>query len=68
MQSIAEIISQELTNKQKQDEDNPKIIKPKNIIFGCTGTIGEIFPVEKIISKIPDLIKNINILKINLYG
>ena len=59
MQSIAEITSQELNNKQKQDEDIPKIIKPKNIIFGCTGTIGEIFPVEKIISKIPDLIKNI---------
>ena len=59
MQSIAEITSQELTNKQKQDEDTPKIIKPKNIIFGCTGTIGEIFPVDKIISKIPDLIKNI---------
>ena len=59
MQSIAEITSQELNNKQKQDEDTPKIIKPKNIIFGCTGTIGEIFPVEKIISKIPDLIKNI---------
>ena len=59
MQSIAEITSQQLTNKQKQDEDNPKIIKSKNIIFGCTGTIGETFPVEKIISKIPDLIKNI---------
>ena len=59
MQSIAEITSQELTNKQKQDEDTPKIIKAKNIIFGCTGTIGEIFPVEKIILKIPDLIKNI---------
>ncbi len=59
MQSIAETTSQLLTNKQKQDEDNPKIIKPKNLIFGCTGTIGEIFPVEKITSKIPDLIKNI---------
>ncbi len=59
MQSIAEIISQQLTSKQKQDEESPKIIKSKNIIFGCTGTIGEIFPVEKITAKIPDLIKNI---------
>jgi glutamate N-acetyltransferase/amino-acid N-acetyltransferase len=59
MQNIAEITSQQLTNKQKLDEDNPKIIKPKNIIFGCTGTIGETFPVEKITLKIPDLIKNI---------
>ncbi len=58
MQSIAEVVSLELTNKQKQDEDEPKIIKVKNILFGCTGTIGEIFPVEKIISKIQELVKN----------
>ena len=59
MQSIAELVSKQLTEKQKEDEDDPKIIKPKNIIFGCTGTIGEKFPEEKIKSKIPDLIKNI---------
>ena len=59
LQSIAEALSFELTNKQKQDENEPKIIKTKNILFGCTGTIGEIFPVKKIISKIPELIKNI---------
>ena len=59
MQNIAEVISEELTNKQKKDEEEPKIIKTKNILFGCTGTIGEIFPVKKIISKIPELIKNI---------
>tara|TARA_A100000164_G_scaffold128302_1_gene113773 strand:+ start:62 stop:1363 length:1302 start_codon:yes stop_codon:yes gene_type:complete len=59
MQNIAETLSQRLIDKQKQDEDSPKIIKPKNILFGCTGTIGEIFPLDKILSKIPDLIKNI---------
>lgn len=59
MQNIAEITSQELNKKQRQDEDEPKIIKSKNILFGCTGTIGETFPEQKIISKIPDLIKNI---------
>ncbi len=59
MQHIAEIISRLLTEKQKEDEDHPKIIKPKNIIFGCTGTIGEKFPEEKIKLKIPDLIKSI---------
>lgn len=59
MQNIAKITSQELTKKQRQDEDEPKIIKSKNILFGCTGTIGETFPEQKIISKIPDLIKNI---------
>ena len=59
MQTLAEIISKELTEKQKQDEDNPRKIQPKNIIFGCTGTIGEVFPEKKIILKIPDLIRNI---------
>jgi glutamate N-acetyltransferase / amino-acid N-acetyltransferase len=59
MQSIAEIISQKLCDQQKKDEDNPKIIKSKNVIFGCTGTIGEPFPVEKITLKIPDLIEKI---------
>ena len=59
MQHIAEIISRLLTEKQKEDEDYPKTIKSKNIIFGCTGTIGEKFPEEKIKLKIPDLIKGI---------
>ena len=59
LEKIAEAVSQKLNEKQKQDEDNPKKINPKEIIFGCTGTIGEVFPEEKIIIKIPDLIKNI---------
>ncbi len=59
MQSIAENISLQLSEKQKQDEDSPKKIKPKNILFGCTGTIGEVFPINEIILKIPELIKNI---------
>ncbi len=59
MQTIAETISEQLNEKQKQDEDNPKSIKFKNIMFGCTGTIGETFPLEKIKVQIPNLIKNI---------
>jgi len=59
MQSIADLVSKQLTEKQKEDEDEPKIVKSKNIIFGCTGTIGEKYPEEKIRLKIPDLIKNI---------
>ena len=59
MQHIAELTSRLLTEKQKEDEDHPKIIKSKNIIFGCTGTIGEKFPEEKIKLKIPDLIKSV---------
>ena len=59
LQILAEEISKELTKKQKEDEEYPEKIKTKNIIFGCTGTIGEKFPIEKIKLKIPELIKNI---------
>ena len=48
LEKIAELISQQLTKQQLEDDDQPKKIKPKEIIFGCTGTIGEIFPEEKI--------------------
>ena len=59
LDNLAEVISKRLTEKQKEDEDQPEKIKPKNIIFGCTGTIGEKFPEEKIKDKITDLINNI---------
>ena len=52
-------ISEQLTNKQREDEDNPKIILPKEILFGCTGTIGEEFPFKKILDQIPNLINKI---------
>ena len=59
LEKIADSISEKLTQKQKEDEDFPKKIKSKEIIFGCTGNIGETFPEEKIINKIPDLINSI---------
>ena len=59
LEKIAEIASEELTKKQKEDEDQPKKIKAKEIIFGCTGTIGEKFPEEKIRSSIPELVSKI---------
>ena len=59
MQNIAEEISEKLSERQKIDEDTPEKIKVKNIIFGCTGTIGEKFPEEKIKSMIPELISKI---------
>ncbi len=59
MDNIADLISQKLTEKQKDDEEQPFKIKSKNIIFGCTGTIGEKYPEEKIKEKIPNLINNI---------
>ena len=59
LEKIAELLSNRLSEKQKEDEENPKKIKPKEILFGCTGTIGEIFPEQKIISKIPELVDKI---------
>ena len=59
LEKIAELVSEKLSEKQKEDEGQPKKIKPKEIIFGSTGTIGEIFPEEKIKSKIPDLVSKI---------
>ena len=59
MENLAELISKKLTEKQKKDEDSPEKIKPKNIAFGCTWTIGEKFPEEKIKNNIQKLIDNI---------
>ena len=59
LEKIAELASEKLSAKQKDDEDQPKKIKPKEIIFGCTGTIGEIFPENKIMNNIPDLVNKI---------
>ncbi len=59
LEKIAELLAQKLSEKQIEDEDHPKKIKSKEIIFGCTGTIGEIFPEEKIKNKIPELIDKI---------
>ena len=59
LQIIADLLSKKLTEKQQSDEDNPKKINPKDIIFGCTGTIGEKFPCNEIVSQIYNLIDKI---------
>ena len=59
LQTIAELISKNLTEIQKNDEENPKKINSKDIIFGCTGTIGEKFPCEEIVAQIPNLTSKI---------
>ena len=41
---IAEEIAKLLTEKQKSDEDTPQRVRTSEIIFGCTGTIGETYP------------------------
>ena len=63
LKKLANLISKLLTEKQDQDEDYPKKITSNQIIFGCTGTIGEIFPYTKIASQIPKLIKKISYIQ-----
>jgi len=59
LKEIAEEISLQLSTKQKEDEDHPKNILPNEILFGCTGTIGEKYPTKKIKKSIPNLINKI---------
>ena len=59
LEKIADIVSLKLSEKQRNDEEQPKKIKAKEIIFGCTGTIGETFPEEKIKNKISELISKL---------
>ena len=59
LKEIAEEISIQLSKKQNEDEDHPKKILGNEILFGCTGTIGEKYPTEKIKKNIPELIKKI---------
>jgi len=59
LKEIAEEISLQLSKKQVEDEDKPKNILISEILFGCTGTIGETFPTEKIKKSIPDLVSKI---------
>ena len=59
LKKISSKLSELLTNKQKKDEDIPRKIDSDEILFACTGTIGEKFPFEKIINKLPKLIDQI---------
>ena len=59
LKEIAEETSLLLSKKQIEDEDKPKKILANEILFGCTGTIGEKYPTEKIKKNIPNLISKI---------
>ena len=59
LKKLADLIAKQLSRKQEEDEENPKKISPKNIIFGCTGTIGEAFPYENISNNISNLVNKI---------
>ena len=59
LKEIAKEASIQLSEKQKEDEEFPKKISDNEILFGCTGTIGEEYPTEKIKNKISELTKKI---------
>ena len=59
LKKIALLVSKKLTEKQQEDEEIPVKITSKEIIFGCTGTIGETFPYQKIANQITNLINKI---------
>ena len=59
LKQISIDLSKILSDKQNDDEENPKKIKPNEILFGCTGTIGEKFPLIKIKNSISDLINRL---------
>ena len=56
---LADDISFYLNEKRKVDDEIPEKIKPNDILFASTGTIGETFPIKKIKASIPDLINKI---------
>jgi len=59
LEEIANELALELTLKKKVDDEKDEKVKPKEILFGCTGTIGETFPTAKIKNGIPNLIEKI---------
>ncbi len=59
LKKISSDLSSKLSEIQQRDEDVPKKISSKEILFGCTGTIGEKFPLDKIKTSIPDLLQKI---------
>ena len=59
LREVAEAASNQLSKKQLDDEDHPQKVLANEILFGCTGTIGEKYPTEKIKRSIPELINKI---------
>jgi len=66
IKELAKELSNTLTEKQKLDEEFPKEVKSNEILFACTGTIGEKFPLSKIKNTIPKLIDNIKYIQSKL--
>ena len=59
LKEIAQELAIQLSKKQTEDEEYPKKISANEILFGCTGTIGEEYPTQKIKKNISGLVGNI---------
>ena len=59
LKKISTNLSKLLNDKQIYDEEIPHKIKPKQIMFACTGTIGERYPEDKILNNIKNLVDRI---------
>ena len=59
LKEIAEELSNKLSIKQINDEDKPEKVNSNQIMFGCTGTIGETYPTEKIKRSMSTLVEKI---------
>ena len=59
LKKISLNLSKLLNSKQIIDEDKPIEIKPSQILFACTGTIGEKFPENKILDNTKNLVEKI---------
>ena len=59
IKEIADSLSEKLSEKQKIDDEKPIKIKPQDLLFASTGTIGEKFPSLKIKSNLDNLLKEI---------
>ena len=59
LKKISTNLTNLLNDKQISDEEIPHKIKPKQILFACTGTIGERYPEEKILNNTKNLVDKI---------
>ena len=59
LKNLAEELSIQLSEKSNLDDQEPKKTKTSDIMFACTGTIGEEFPTNKIKNCFPDLMDKI---------
>ena len=59
LKKISINLSKLLNLKQISDEDKPNPIKPSQLLFACTGTIGEKFPESKILNNLENLVQKI---------